>query len=534
MDPVNNNHVTPPAPSASSSHAEATPPAAEHAAGTPAHVPGAFETKPASEAPKAAGGSALPSEESVKPAMDALSAEIDEAMAALGFGDEQPGKQGGGHKGKGGQHHGGMHDVAPIGGPAKAALKGPRVVQAGREHRQGLVVSVGPSDIFIEFGPKQLGVTARGQWPEDELPQVGSQIEVVVDKFESSEGLYVCSRPGAVVKAAWEGLEVGQVVEAKVVGTNKGGLDCEVAGHRAFMPASQVSLDRIPDLSVMIGEKLTCQVSQLDRRGKGNIVLSRRDLLAQERKAHASKLRDTLKLNDTVDGTVRKIMPFGAFVDIGGIDGLVHISDLTYDRVGFGENAIAKHVKEGQKVRVKVLSLEWNDEDIRKSRVSLGIKQLSADPFATATQEVTEGAEVTGRVTRLADFGAFIEIAPGVEGLVHVSEIAYRRINTPADVLKADEIVKAKVLKLDPQNRRISLSIKATQPAPEAPAGGGGRGGKDKAGGGGRTVEEIAAETPQLRRMREQAKLKQKKGLKGGFGKGYNDGGGLAGLTLGQ
>lgn len=460
-------------------------------------------------------------------AMDAsLSAEIDEAMAAV-FGDKDA-KPGEGRPGdakgprdanrKKERPKGPVtlpgHDVAPIGGPAKAALKGPRVVSAGREHRTGTVVSVGPTDLFIEFGPKELGVAAKTQWPDDQTPAVGSQVEVVIDKFEAGENLFVCSRPGSVVKAAWETLEIGQTVEGKVVGVNKGGLEVEVAGHRAFMPASQVSLDRIPDLSVMIGEKLTCQVSQIDRRGKGNIVLSRRDLLQQERKDRAVKLKDTLKEGDTVDGTVRKIMPFGAFVDIGGVDGLIHLSDLTYDRVGFGEQAITKHVKEGQAVKVKVLKIEWNDEDIKKSRISLGMKQMSSDPFQTAAADIKEGGEINGRITRLAEFGAFVELAPGVEGLVHVSEIAHKRINHPQDVLKQDQVVQCKVLKIDPGTRRISLSIKAMTAAPE-PAGGAR---KDRTPA--RSVEEITKETPALRRLRAQAALREKtKGgqLKGGF-----------------
>lgn len=449
--------------------------------------------------------------------------EIDEAMAAIGMGP-------GGVPAGGNEHRGGGkkrdrkpqqpstlpgHDVAPIGGPAKAALKGPRVVQAGREYRTGAVVSVGPTDIFLEFGPKELGVLPRLQFKDDELPAAGSQLEVAIDRFEPAESLFICSRPGAVVKSAWENLEVGQTVEGKVVGVNKGGLEVEISGHKAFMPASQVSLDRIPDLSVMIGEKLTCQISQLDKRGKGNIVLSRRDLLAQERVERSKKLKDQLQEGQTVEGIVRKIMPFGAFVDIGGVDGLVHISDLTYDRVGFGEGAIAKHIKEGQSVKAKILKLEWNDEDPRKSRISLGVKQLAGDPFTTAVKDIVEGAEVNGRVTRLADFGAFVELAPGVEGLVHVSEIAYRRINHPQDVLKVDEVVQCKVLKLDAETRRIGLSIKAMLPAPAAAPG---KGDKDRTPK--RSIEEITKETPALRRLRAQAAMRDKaKGdkLKGGF-----------------
>lgn len=471
------------------------------------------------------------------PALDADTArEIDEAMAAIGMGFADEGshaRHGGGRSGapkKGSSKPQLDHNVTPIGGAQKPRVHGPRVVQAGREHRKGKLVSIGPTDLFIEFGPKELGVAPKANWPEDALPVVGEELEVVIDKFEPSESLFICSRPGTVVKAAWENLEVGQTVEGKVVGVNKGGLEVEVAGHRAFMPASQVSLERIPDLSVMVGEKLTCQVSQIDKRGRGNIVLSRRDLLDQERKAKAAQMRDSLKEGDSLDGTVRKIMPFGAFVDIGGVDGLIHINDLTYDRIGFGEKAIEKVLKEGQGVRVKVLKIEWNDADPKKSRISLGMKQLAADPFQTALSDIKEGAEVGGRVTRLAEFGAFVELSPGVEGLVHVSEIAHKRINHPQDALKVDQVVQAKVLKIDPDSRRISLSLKALIEAPVAPAGGGRKGDRDKPG---RTPEEIQKETPALRRLREQAKLKEaKQGRKGGFGEGYLDGGGLAGLKL--
>lgn len=505
MDPTNSSSSNPtPTPNALEPQANGSP---AHAAANPAHVDAATQ------------------------------AEIDEAMAAIGLGPAPAsgggGSGGGGRKKGGGQAnapHGVDHKVTPIGGAQKPKVHGPRVVQAGREHRKGLVVSIGPTDVFLEFGPKSLGVAPKSGWPEDQLPKVGEEIEVVVEKFEPNEQIYVCSKPGTVVKAAWENLEIGQTVEGRVVAVNKGGLEVEVSGHRAFMPASQVSLDRIPDLSVMIGEKLTCQVSQLDKRGRGNIVLSRRDLLEAERREKAGKLKDTLHEGDTVDGTVRKIMPFGAFVDVGGVDGLVHISDLTYDRIGFGEQAIAKHLKEGQVVKCRVLKVEWNDQDMRKSRISLGMKQLASDPFQTAVSDIKEGATVGGRVTRLAEFGAFVELAPGVEGLVHVSEIAYKRVNHPQDELKQDQVVQAKVLKIDPDSRRISLSLKALLEAPAAPAGK--KGDKERPG---RTAEEIQKETPALRRMREQAKLRTaEQGMKGGFGKGYDDGGGLAGLKLGR
>jgi small subunit ribosomal protein S1 len=391
--------------------------------------------------------------------------------------------------------------------PARAHIRGPRVVQAGREHRTGTVVSVGPTDIFLEFGPKELGVAPRTQWTEESLPKVGDDIEVVVDRFEPTESLFICSRPGTVQKAAWEMLEVGQVVEARVTGVNKGGLELEVAQHRAFMPASQVSLDRVEDLSVFVGEKMTCQVSQVDRRGKGNIVLSRRDVLEVERREKAARLKETLQEGQVVEGIVRKVMPFGAFVDLGGVDGLIHLSDLTYDRVNYGENAVGKHVKVGQAVKVKVLKVDWEN-----NRLSLGLKQTAADPFQTALSDIKEGAEVGGKVVRLTEFGAFIELAPGVDGLVHVSEISHRRIPSPAAVLKVDEVVKAKVLKIDPESRRISLSIRALQPPPEAPAG---KGGRNRAEASKRTVEEIMKENPAFRRLKEKFGKTQ---FKGGLG----------------
>jgi small subunit ribosomal protein S1 len=397
--------------------------------------------------------------------------------------------------------------------PSKpAAIRGPRVIQAGREQRPGKVVSVGPTDIFIEFGPKELGVLPRLQFPDEaELPKVGEVFEVVVNQRDS-DGLLVCSRPGQVQKADWEMLEPGQVVEAKVTGVNKGGLDLEVAGHRAFMPAGQVALEHIADLSVFVGEKVKCKVTRVDRSGRGNIVLSRRDVLAEDRKAQAEKVKATLAEGQVVEGTVRKIMPFGAFVDLGGVDGLVHVSDLTHDRVGHGEKFVARYVKEGEKVKVQILKIDWE-----ANRLSLGVKQIQADPFAQAASDIKDGAEVTGRVTKLADFGAFVELAPGVEGLVHISEMAWRRVGKVDEVVKADEVIRAKVLKIDPESRRISLSIKALLPPPEPvapPPGKGGRGGKrgerDT-----RTPEQILKVTPELRRLREKFGSKQ---LKGGIG----------------
>ncbi len=419
--------------------------AAEAANEAIARAPEQSPTPPAPTTTSAPAPTNAPAPDAAAELSPSLDAEIDAAMAKLDAED-------------------GLKPVAkqsPDAPAPRKAIRGPRVVEAGREHRKGIVVSVGPSDLFIEFGPKELGITAKSQWPEEEQPKVGDELEVIVDRFEPNDSVYICSRPGAVVKAEWEMMHPGQVIEAVVTGSNKGGLEMEVGGHRAFLPASHIALERVEDLKSFVGQKLACEITQLDRRGRGNIVLSRRALLKQERKEAAGKLKDTLKEGDVVEGTVRKIMDFGAFVDIGGVDGLVHISDLSYDRVGFGAAGVEKHVKEGETVKVKVLKVDWD-----KDRISLGIKQTQADPFTEATGALEEGAIVSGTVTRLADFGAFVELQPGVEGLVHISEIAWKRINSPASALKEGEVVQVKVLKLDPASRKISLSIKQTTEDP--------------------------------------------------------------------
>lgn len=436
--------------------------------------------------------------------------------------------------------HGAAAPTAPGG---KKPIRGPREVKGGREHRTGTVVSVG-TDVFVEFGPKELGVVEMTQWKEgQDKPKVGEQLEVVVQRFNPTESLYMCALPGAVQKADWEMLEVGQIVEARVSGVNKGGLELEVAGHRAFMPASQVDINRIPDLSVFVGEKLTCQIQKLDKRGTGNIVLSRRDLVQAERAKAAEGLKEALKEGDTVEGVVRKIMDFGAFVDLGGVDGLIHLNDLSHDRVNHGAKSVAKFVSEGQKVTVQILKIDWE-----ANRLSLGLKQLQADPFSAAKEEIVEGAVLTGKVTNITEFGCFVEVAPGVEGLVHISEIDFKRINKVEDAVQKGEFVQVMVLKLDPESRKISLSIKQTKerPADQAgpgPGGGGGGGGGGRGRGGkgrgerdDRDPAEILKETPQLRRMREQAKLREKQDAArktgGGLGKTGSLGLGLGDLKL--
>jgi small subunit ribosomal protein S1 len=449
-------------------------------ASTPAPPEGA---KPAEQAPSSQPSPAEPAVPQAQPLSDELSRQIDAAMDAAAPPD------------------------APSKGGGKPGIKGPRVV-GGRGQptmRTGKVVNVTENDIFLEFGPKELGIVPRDQWREGEnTPEAGQELEVIVERFDQAESIYVCARPGAIRKAIWDTLHSGQVIEATCVGTNKGGLEMELAGgHRAFLPASQVAVERVENLDQFIGQKLECEVQRVERKGQGNVVLSRRAILERERAKEAEKLKDTLHVGQIVEGTVQRIAPFGAFVDIGGVDGLVHVSDLSHERIGQGENAVRKMVKEGQRVRVEVLKIDWEN-----NRIGLGMKQLESDPFTEKVGEIEEGAEVSGRVTKIMEFGAFVEIAPGVEGLVHISELDHKRVKAVGDAVKPDEVVNVKVLSIEPGKRRISLSIKALKPAP---AGAQGKGKGER----GPSADEILKETPQLRRLREKF---GNSGFKGGLG----------------
>ncbi len=347
-----------------------------------------------------------------------------------------------------------LEDMLEMSNPTKpsAASGGERALKTGT------VVSIHGDDVFVEFGPKSQGICPLTQF--DEPPKVGDRLDFNIDRFDSDEGILVLSRQGAVQKAQWDALEVGQVVEGRVTGTNKGGLEVEIAQHRAFMPAGQVDLRHIADLAVFVGEKIPCQIIELDKRNN-RIILSRKSVLETERAAMREKLLETLAPGQELRGVVTSLQQYGAFVDIGGVDGLVHVSDLSYSRISHPREV----VREGQEVTVRVLKVDTDQDPIR---ISLGLKQTMADPFQAKAGEFTEGATVAGRVTKIMPFGAFVEIAPGIEGLIHISEIAHERVNDVHKFIKADEVVTVKILQVDADRQRISLSLKALKAEKEA------------------------------------------------------------------
>jgi small subunit ribosomal protein S1 len=343
--------------------------------------------------------------------------------------------------------------------PTPGAAEAPAQTAGDKQIRRGRVTRIDKDDIFVDFGGKSQGIVSRQQFLGAEEPVVGQEMDFVVDRYDVREGLLMLSRRGATAQnVTWENLEVGQIVEAVVTGTNKGGLECEVKGMRAFMPAGQVELYHVPDFAQYVGQKLAAEVMQFEREGR-NIVLSRRNILEREKEEAKQKLLAELAEGQIRRGTVRNVMDFGAFVDLGGVDGLLHVSELSFRR---GRHNASEFLKVGDVVDVKILKI-----DRETGKLSLSLKQARGiDPWADAQTKYAVGTSLTGRVTRVESFGAFIEVEEGIEGLLPVSEMSWQRIRHPSDVVKEGDTVKLVVLSLDPVQRRMSFSLKQAGPDP--------------------------------------------------------------------
>lgn len=317
------------------------------------------------------------------------------------------------------------------------------------------VVSIHGDDVFIDAGGRAEGVVPASQF--ESLPALGSKVEVVPDRYDPDSSMMVYSREGAVQKANWDRLERGTIIEGRCTGMVKGGLELDVNGIRAFMPASQCDVIRLTDVSVLIGEKLQAIVTEVDPRDK-NLVVSRRKLQEKLRKASRDQLLDELEVGQIRKGVVANVTDYGAFIDLGGVDGLVHVSDMSYARV----NKPSDVLQTGQEVEVKVLKY-----DRESKKISLGLKQIQPDPWDAVAVKYTEGMQLTVRVVRLADFGAFAAIEDGIDALIPVSEMSWtERVNKPSDVLSVGQEVNASVLRIDTEKRRMSLSLKRLQEDP--------------------------------------------------------------------
>jgi small subunit ribosomal protein S1 len=323
--------------------------------------------------------------------------------------------------------------------------------------RRGRVMSIDARNdaVFVDFGGKSQGVASLAQFEKE--PTIGEEMDFHVERYDPAEGLLILNKRGAAMSnVTWENLEIGQVVEGTVTGVNKGGLELQVKGMRAFMPAGQVDLYFQPDLNVHLNQKLTAEVTAFDAHAK-NLVISRRNLLEREKEEAKQKLLSEIAEGQIRRGTVRSIMDYGAFIDLGGLDGLLHVSELTHRR----GVKVTDFVKVGDLVDVKIVKI-----DRETGKLGLSLKQMMADPWIGAETKYSAGTPVTGRVSRVENFGAFIEVEEGVEGLLPVSEISYQRIRHPSEIVKEGDTLRLVVLSIDPLAKKMSFSLKQAGPDP--------------------------------------------------------------------
>ena len=317
----------------------------------------------------------------------------------------------------------------------------------------GKVVRIDKDEVLVDIGYKSEGVIPvselsirRSVNPEDEV-ELGEEVDALVMQKEDAEGRLILSKKRARFEKAWKRIEAaaesGEPVTGAVIEVVKGGLIIDL-GVRGFLPASLVDIRRVQDLDEFRGQELICKVIELNR-SRNNVVLSRRAVLEEERREVRQRILDDLEPGKVVDGVISNIVDFGAFVDLNGIDGLIHISELSWSHV----NHPSEILEIGQKVRVKVL-----DIDRDRQRISLGLKQTQADPWARVLESYQQDDVVHGRVTKVVTFGAFVEILQGVEGLVHISELAAHHVENPREVVAQGDHVIVKIIDIDADRRR--------------------------------------------------------------------------------
>ncbi len=370
-------------------------------------------------------------------------------------------------------------------------LVGDPSVQIGRRLEEGQryparVIKVHNENVFMSLGGPDEGIVPVLQFPN--YPKPGDQFDCIVRSYSEEEGIYQLAIPGEAVNVAdWTDIEEGAVVEARIESANTGGLECKVGNIRAFIPMSQISEFRVDTPADYVGKKLLCVVAEANMR-RGNLVLSHRAVLEREKAEKRKEKLASLDVGQAQDGVVRKVMDFGAFVDIGGVDGLIHLSQLSWDRVKHPSDVVA----EGDRIRVRIEKV-----DPETGKISLSYRALQAQPWDDVDTRFPIGAVVKGTVTRIATFGAFVKLAPGIEGLVHISELANHRVTNVANAVSEGQEVEVKVLSTDKSQQRMGLSIrqaaakaKMDEEQPEAP------------------VEPITEEAPRSARKTRNAPLK--------------------------
>ena len=327
---------------------------------------------------------------------------------------------------------------------------------------EGRVVAVTKDKVVVDIGYKSEGMIPNDQFSSEELQntKVGDRLQVYIEECEDADGNLVLSKEKADKMKIWEELEKlfneGKSIDGKIVARIKGGMMVDI-GVKAFLPGSQIDLHPVRDLDGLVGRTFPLKIIKINHR-RGNVVVSRRVLLEETRDSKRKTTLSTLKEGQLIQGVVKNITDYGAFIDLGGIDGLLHITDMSWGRVGHPSEMF----NIGDKVEVSVLKY-----DRETGRISLGLKQKSADPWTGVASKYAIGTRVRGRVVSLTDYGAFIELEPGVEGLVHVSVMSWtHEVRHPSRVVSIGDQVEAAVLNVDQANRKISLGMKQTAPNP--------------------------------------------------------------------
>jgi len=324
---------------------------------------------------------------------------------------------------------------------------------------EGTIVQINPDTVVVDVGYKSEGIIPLAELADENGEvnvEVGDKIDVLFERRENENGLIGLSKEKADRQKIWNGLEEDAVVEGRIVNRIKGGLSVDI-GVTAFLPGSQVDLRPVRNLDKLLGETFEFKIIKLNKR-RGNIVLSRRVLLEDQRESQRKDTLATLAEGQEIDGVVKNLTDYGAFIDLGGIDGLLHITDMSWGRVAHPSDVLAV----GDKIKVKVLKF---DQD--KERVSLGLKQLIPDPWLNVAEKYPVEARVKGKVVSLTDYGAFVELDEGVEGLIHVSEMSWtKRIKHPNKILSIGDEIETVVLALDIASRRISLGLKQIERNP--------------------------------------------------------------------
>ncbi|MGZ0165395.1 MAG: 30S ribosomal protein S1 [Planctomycetales bacterium] len=365
--------------------------------------------------------------------------------------------------------------------------------------KEGIVQSIHGDDVFVDIGCRLPGLLQLRQFEGQPAPEVGKKINVTISKVDENEGLITVNLRGGRARPGgnWDEVEKEQIVNCMVTGSNKGGLEVKIGSLRGFLPAGQVDLQYVESLDTYIGQKLEVKITEVNPQ-KRNLVVSRRALLIEARKEMEAEFWEGLEVDQEFEGKVKTLKDYGAFVDLGGADGFLHIGQISWAHIKHPNEVLT----EGQEINVKVVKI-----DAEKQKISLTMKGMGPNPWDSAANRYTPETVISGLVTRVTDFGAFIELEPGIEGLVHISELDYKRVKKVTDVCRVGQEVSAKVLEFDQNRKRVSLSLKQLK---EDPA-----------------IADEAATQEELAKLNANRIPREK--LKGGIGKPSSGGGGMFG-----